>query len=72
MKATIEKINGKWTVNGKELSELSILEIGLLNSFFKAYKQQIYIYIPKIENNLLKLIKTAKKWKFTLTKNLRK
>jgi hypothetical protein len=38
MKATIEKINGKWTVNGKELSELSILEIGLLNSFFKAYK----------------------------------
>jgi hypothetical protein len=38
MKATIEKINGKWTVNGKELSELSILEIGLLNSFFKAFK----------------------------------
>jgi hypothetical protein len=38
MKAIIEKINGKWTVNGKELSELSILEIGLLNSFFKAYK----------------------------------
>lgn len=28
----------KWTVNGKELHELSILEIGLLNSFFKAYK----------------------------------
>jgi hypothetical protein len=38
MKAIIEKINDKWTVNGKELHELSILEIGLLNSFFKAYK----------------------------------
>jgi hypothetical protein len=38
MKAIIEKINGKWTVNGKQLQELSILEIGLLNSFFKSYK----------------------------------
>jgi hypothetical protein len=38
MKVTIEKINGKWTVNGKQLHELSILEIGLLNSFFKAFK----------------------------------
>ena len=38
MKATIEMIDGKWTVNGKQLHELSILEIGLLNSFFKAFK----------------------------------
>ncbi len=38
MKVTIEKINGKWTVNGKQLHELSILEIGLLNSFFNAFK----------------------------------
>jgi len=34
MKATIEKINGKWTVNGKPHSEMSMLEIGLLNEFF--------------------------------------
>lgn len=38
MEAIIKLIDGKWTVNGKQLHELSILEIGLLNSFFKAYK----------------------------------
>lgn len=37
MKATIEKINGKWTVNGKPHSEMSILEIGLLNEFFQDF-----------------------------------
>ena len=35
MKATIEKINGKWTVNGKPHSEMSMFEIGLLNEFFQ-------------------------------------
>lgn len=34
MKATIEKINGKWTVNGKPHSKMSMFEIGLLNEFF--------------------------------------
>lgn len=38
MEAIIKLIDGKWTVNGKQLQELSILEICLLNSFFKAYK----------------------------------
>lgn len=39
MKSTIEKINGKWTVNGKSINELSIHEIGMLNAFFADWKQ---------------------------------
>lgn len=41
MKVTIEKINGKWTVNNKTLSEMSIQEIGMLNAFFKEFKNNI-------------------------------
>ena len=38
MEAVIKLIDGRWTVNGKQLSQMSMLEIGLLNSFFKVFK----------------------------------
>ncbi len=37
-KITIEKVNGKWTVNGVPLSEMTQDQQDILNSFFKAMK----------------------------------
>jgi hypothetical protein len=38
MKLTIEVINGKWTVNGKILSELTPNEKNALDQFIKSYE----------------------------------
>jgi hypothetical protein len=38
MIATIKQIDGKWTVNGKTYNDLSIQEIGMLNSFFASWR----------------------------------
>lgn len=38
MKAVIELINGKWTVNGKQYDELTAGEIQMLNVFFAEWK----------------------------------
>jgi hypothetical protein len=38
MEAKIKQIDGKWTVNGKTYNELSIHEIGMLNSFFASWR----------------------------------
>jgi hypothetical protein len=35
----IKPINGKWTVNGKCLSDLTKAEREILNQFFKDYKK---------------------------------
>lgn len=41
MKIEIEKINGKWLVNGNQYQQMSELEKELLNTFFKEYKNEI-------------------------------
>jgi hypothetical protein len=38
MKLTIEVINGRWTVNGKLLSELNPNEKNALDQFIKSYE----------------------------------
>lgn len=38
MEALIKQIDGKWTVNGKTYNDLSIQEIGMLNSFFASWR----------------------------------
>lgn len=40
MKIEIEKIGGKWLVNGNDHSQMSALEKELLNTFFKEYKNE--------------------------------
>lgn len=40
MKIVIEKINGKWYVNGNQYQQMSDLEKELLNTFFKEYKNE--------------------------------
>jgi hypothetical protein len=35
MESTIKKIDGKWSANGKFSKDWGILEIGLINTFFK-------------------------------------
>ena len=38
MKLTIEVINGRWTVNGKLMHELTPNEINALDQFIKSYE----------------------------------
>lgn len=36
----IKPVNGKWTVNGKTLAELTPAEKEILNQFFKDYRNE--------------------------------
>lgn len=42
LEANIKVINGKFTVNGKSFEELSILEHGMLNAYFKEYNDNMH------------------------------
>lgn len=57
MEATIKQIEGKWTVNGKESKDWGILEIGLINTFFKFCKEETDIQLLSTNDRIKKHFK---------------